>query len=113
MEFLPWAAGRAESAGRQGEGPDPDAVRRALRRFYYDTALPMSPYATPTLLTAADPTRVLYGTDWPARPAREVAAVTAALDVDPFLNPTTRQRVRRDNALRLLPKLAARIGRGS
>ncbi|GAA4466197.1 hypothetical protein GCM10023170_076770 [Phytohabitans houttuyneae] len=27
--FLPYAAGRVESAGRQGEGPDPAAVRAA------------------------------------------------------------------------------------
>ncbi|MBL7520652.1 amidohydrolase [Frankia sp. CNm7] len=108
--FLPYAAGRAESAGRQGEGPDPAAVRRALRRFYYDTALPASPYATPTLLAAADPARILYGTDWPARPAQEVAAVTNALDTDPSLDRRTRQRINRDNALRLFPRLAARLG---
>lgn len=110
--FLPYAAGRAESAGRQGEGPDPAAVRRALRRFYYDTALPVSPYATPTLLAAADPARILFGTDWPARPAHEVAAVTNALDVDPSFDRDTRQRVNRDNALRLFPRLAARLGAG-
>ncbi|MER6143190.1 amidohydrolase family protein [Streptomyces sparsogenes] len=109
--FLPYVAGRALSAGRQGEGPRPEAVRRALARFHYDTALPMSPYATPTLLAAADPTRILYGTDWPARPAREVGAVTADFDHDPALDDRARRRIQRDNALRLLPRLAARLKR--
>ncbi|MES4901656.1 MULTISPECIES: amidohydrolase family protein [unclassified Streptomyces] len=109
--FLPYVTGRAVSAGRQGEGPAPEAIRRALRRFFYDTALPLSPYATPTLLAAADPTRVLYGTDWPARPAGEVRAITADFDHDPALDPRARRRINRDNALRLLPRLAARLGR--
>jgi predicted TIM-barrel fold metal-dependent hydrolase len=107
--FLPWAAGRAESAGRQGEGPDPAAIRRALRRFFYDTALPMSPYATPALLAAAGPGRVMYGSDWPARPAGEVATVTRAHDTDPSLSRHTRRRIDRDNALRLFPGLASRL----
>jgi 6-methylsalicylate decarboxylase len=107
--FLPWAAGRAASAGRQGEGPDPAALRRALRRFHYDTALPMSPYATPSLLAAADPGRILYGSDWPARPADEVATITGDLDADPALDDRTRARVNRDNALRLFPRLADRV----
>ncbi|MGP3967176.1 amidohydrolase family protein [Streptomyces sp. 6N223] len=110
--FLPWAAGRAASAGRQGEGPDPAALRRALRRFHYDTALPMSPYATPTLLAAADPGRVMYGSDWPARPAGEVGTITEDLDADPALDPATLRRVNRDNALRLFPRLAARLRTG-
>ncbi|GAA2349183.1 amidohydrolase family protein [Streptomyces violaceusniger] len=108
--FLPYAAGRAASAGRQGEGPDEAAVQRALRRFFYDTALPLSPYATPTLLAAADPARILYGTDWPARPAGEVGVITQDLDRDPALDRRTRRRISRDNALRLLPRLTARLG---
>src|SRR5690606_4274253 len=50
--FLPYMAGRAERWGREEGGPAPSKSRRALRRFSSDTALPMSPYATPTLLNA-------------------------------------------------------------
>lgn len=32
--FLPYVAARVESAGRQGDGPDPAEFRDALRRFY-------------------------------------------------------------------------------
>lgn len=107
--FLPYAAGRVESAGRQGEGPDPAEFRNALRRFHYDTAMPMSPNATPSLLAAAGPTQILYGTDFAARPAGEVGVITAALDRDPAVDRHTRRAIDRGNALRLLPRLTARL----
>ncbi|MEU8800423.1 amidohydrolase family protein [Spirillospora sp. NPDC048819] len=106
--FLPYMAGRAERWGREDDGPDPAKIRRALRRFFYDTALPMSPYATPTLLGAAGADRVLFGTDWPANSAREVTLNTAALDRDPNLSRRAHKAIARDNALRLLPRLAER-----
>ncbi|WP_378300347.1 amidohydrolase family protein [Actinomadura sediminis] len=104
--FLPYIAGRAEGWGREDDdAPDPAKIRRALRRFYYDTALPMSPYATPTLLGAVGADRVLFGTDWPANPASEVARETARFDRDPGLNRREHEAIARDNALRLLPGL--------
>jgi predicted TIM-barrel fold metal-dependent hydrolase len=109
--FLPYLAGRAESQGRQHEFVHPDVFRRALRRFYYDTALPASPYATPTLLKAAGPSHILYGTDFAARPATEVGVITRDLDNDSALDARTRHAVNRGNAVRLFPRLAARLGR--
>ncbi|TDC80307.1 amidohydrolase family protein [Actinomadura sp. 7K507] len=104
--FLPYIVGRAEGWGREhDDAPDPAKIRRALRRFYYDTALPMSPYATPTLLGAVGADRVLFGTDWPANPAAEVARETARFDRDPGLNRREHKAIARDNALRLLPAL--------
>jgi predicted TIM-barrel fold metal-dependent hydrolase len=107
--FLPYAAGRVASAGRQGEGPDPAVVRAAVRRFYYDTAMPMSPYATPSLLAAAGADRILYGTDYAARPAEEVGVITGHLDRDRALDRRGLAAINRGNALRLFPKLAARV----
>jgi predicted TIM-barrel fold metal-dependent hydrolase len=40
-----------------------------LRRFHFDIALSSSPTALPSLLALADPTRVLYGSDFPFAPA--------------------------------------------
>ncbi|GAA0596050.1 amidohydrolase family protein [Actinomadura livida] len=104
--FLPYMAGRAERWGREDGGPDPQKFRRALRRFYYDTALPMSPYATPTLIGAVGAERVLFGTDWPANSAGEVGINTADFDRDPGLDRRAHRAISRDNALRLLPGLA-------
>jgi predicted TIM-barrel fold metal-dependent hydrolase len=108
--FLPYMAGRAERWGREDDGPDPAKIRPALRRFYYDTALPMSPYATPTLLGAVGADRVLFGTDWPANSAREVTLNTADFDRDPHVGDRAHAAIGRGNALRLLPRLAGRIG---
>ena len=108
--FLPYMAARAESQGRQGEFVDPAAVRRALRRFYYDTALPTSPAAMPSLLTVAGPSQVLYGTDYAARPATDVGVITADLDRDPAVSDRALAAINHRNALRLFPRLRARLG---
>lgn len=103
--FLPYMAGRLDPE----DGVSPEAVRVALRRFYYDTALPVSPYATPTLLAAAGPGQLLFGTDWNANTVAGVDRYVRALTGDPALDRHTRQRIDRDNALRLLPNLARRL----
>ncbi|KAB2376063.1 amidohydrolase family protein [Actinomadura montaniterrae] len=107
--FLPYVGGRVEHAGRQGEGPSPAAFRRAVRRFHYDTAMPMSPYATPSLLAAAGAGRLLFGTDWPQVTRPEVDRMTALLDRDPSLDRRAHAAVNRENALRLFPALARRL----
>ncbi|MEJ8671182.1 amidohydrolase family protein [Streptomyces sp. MS1.AVA.1] len=69
----------------------------------------MSPSATPTLLAAVDPDRILFGTDWPPTPAHVITdSVTPALDGDPFLSEQQLQGINRENALRLMPGLARR-----
>lgn len=107
--FLPYAANRIISAGEEGWGPGPDAIRRALRRFYYDTALPTSPNSLSTLAAVADPNRILFGSDWPARTDEQVRTVTRALDRDPAVDARLRRRINRQNALDLLPTLRNRL----
>ncbi|MFG2001208.1 amidohydrolase family protein [Spirillospora sp. NPDC048911] len=107
--FLPYIGGRIEHAGRTGRGPSPAAFRRAVRRFYYDTAAPPSPYATPTLLAAAGAGQLLYGTDWAQTTAPEVAQTTRGLERDPALNDRMRDAIYQGNALRLMPTLARRL----
>lgn len=103
--FLPYSAGRLDI----DVGVPPERVAAALRLFYYDTALPTSPYATPSLLAAASPDRLLFGTDWNQNTEDGVARYRTALDEDPNLDQPTRRRIYRDNARRLLPNLAARL----
>ncbi|MEV8443263.1 amidohydrolase family protein [Actinosynnema sp. NPDC051121] len=104
---LPYLAARAETLGGRLDPPVPaQRVRDYLRRFHYDTAAPMSPHSTPTLLAVIDPTSLLYGSDWPAMSADEVGRAAAALDTDPALSGALRRGVDRHNALRLFPGLA-------
>lgn len=107
--FLPYEAARLTMTRALGYGFDAPTVRRALRRFYYDTAAPMSPYATPTLLAAAGADRILYGSDYNAVPADMVAAGLTAFIEDPALAAEQIAMISRSNALRLLPQIAERL----
>ncbi|MDN0195818.1 amidohydrolase family protein [Streptomyces sp. S.PNR 29] len=105
--FLPYIAARLELFGGQLTPEiEPGRVRDYLHRFYFDTAGPMSPSATPTLLATVDPGRILFGTDWPPTPAQVVADITTpALDNDPVISDRQLKGINRDNALRLMPGL--------
>lgn len=105
--FLPHLATRLELFGNHLTPEiEPSRVRDYLHRFYYDTAGPMSPSWTPTLMATVDPARILYGTDWPPTPAHIVSDIAApALDSDPAIAGHQLRGINRDNALRLMPTL--------
>ncbi|CAO5149869.1 6-methylsalicylate decarboxylase [Frankia sp. AiPs1] len=107
--YLPYQAARLSLGRALGYGVDAGAVRAALRRFYVDTAGPMSPYSTPTLLATVGTEHILYGSDYNAVPADSVLAGRDALLADPALDASARRRVARDNALALFPALAPRL----
>lgn len=107
--FLPYAASRVQTAAEVLGHADPGTVRADLRRFHYDLALSV-PSALPSLLAAADPGRILYGTDWSGVPAHVVERSTRALDESSLIDDRTRQAINRRNALGLLPGVAARLG---
>lgn len=106
--FLPYAASRVDVLGRAFYGLDRGALERALRRFYYDLAL-ASPAALPSLLAVTSPDHILFGTDWCAAPGDAVRECTRGLDQAPGVDARTHRMINRDNALRLLPRLADRI----
>lgn len=105
--YLPYIASRVEAFSHQlTPAVDPSRVRDYVHRFFYDTAGPMSPSATPTLLAQAGSSHILYGSDWPPTPAGVVTGTTApALDNDPALDAQDRSSINRGNALRILPAL--------
>jgi predicted TIM-barrel fold metal-dependent hydrolase len=83
-----------------------DARLAPLRRFHFDVALSSSPTALPSLLAFADPSRVLYGSDFPFTPApavrfmrQEYADVPLAADV--------RKAIDHRNAGALFPRLVS------
>jgi predicted TIM-barrel fold metal-dependent hydrolase len=106
--FLPYAATRIEIAAAALANVDHTTVWDGIRRFHYDLALSV-PSALPSLLAAADPSRILYGTDWSGVPAAVVEHATRALDETPMLDEPTRHGINRGNALGLLPGLASRL----
>ena len=108
--FLPYRATRLDLFGGRITPPiEPGRVRDHLHRFYFDTAGPMSPSATPTLLATVDPDRILFGTDWPPTPSHVIVdSVVPALDGDACLSEELLQGINRENARRLMPSLARR-----
>ncbi|MCP2168835.1 putative metal-dependent hydrolase, TIM-barrel fold [Goodfellowiella coeruleoviolacea] len=104
--FLPYISARVARAGASMTPPmDAALLPEDLRRFHYDTAAPMSPHATPTLLATAGAPSLLYGTDWPYSTSEQMLDMAAALDSDPALTSAQRARINRGNALALFPSL--------
>jgi len=106
--FLPYAATRIEVLSHAFHGVDPLTTENYLRRFYYDLALAV-PSALPSLLSVAAADRILYGTDWCAVPSSAVSTMTRALRGSAMIPADLRVAIGRNNALRLLPRLCARL----
>lgn len=89
----------------EGDTEAPDAAAQ-LRRLYYDTAGTPFPRQIPALMSLADPSQVLYGSDYCFTPAAVAQAHTASFDTAPApVGGTTWRSLTTANALRLLPRL--------
>ena len=103
--YLPYIQGRIFHMD-ETEGRDGAAIAASLKRFHYDTALPMSPYATAPLLRAASPDKILFGTDWPQVQAREIVNQVAEMHEDPMLDSVLLPKIMSENARVLFPRFA-------
>lgn len=79
---------------------------RTFQRFWYDTALSSTSAAFPSLLAVADPTRILFGSDFPFAPPPAVKYMRAEYE-HIELTPGLRAGIDRRNAESLFPRLAA------
>lgn len=77
---------------------------KIFQRFYYDTALSSTSAAFPSLLAVADPTRILFGSDFPFAPVRAVKYMRTEYEAM-RLPPTLRAGIDRNNAEALFPRL--------
>src|SRR5262249_16931553 len=77
-----------------------------LNRFYFDTALPASPTALPSLLAFAAPDHVTFGTDWPHAPPRVGAAFTRMYEAYAMTD-AQRASIDRGAAEKLFPRFSA------
>jgi len=76
-----------------------------FRRFYYDTALSPGPATFGSLTAVADPSRILFGSDWPYTPKPTTANMIDSLNAPGFLSEDQRASIDRGNALPLFPRL--------
>ena len=86
----------------------PDGVKAYLERLYYDVAQSASPLALRALLEIADPSHILFGTDYPsARNVEKVMhnTISAVRSFDGF-DDALRRKVMSGNAQAILPRFA-------
>jgi 6-methylsalicylate decarboxylase len=95
-------------AGVQSKTPEgakkiPNGVLFELRRLYFDTAQSANPYAMGPLTRLVSNTQICFGTDFPYR---AIADNVSGLAECGFFSPPDLEQVERNNASRLLPRLA-------
>jgi predicted TIM-barrel fold metal-dependent hydrolase len=106
---LPVLAGRIELLLPMLSAPGsqtPPSIRSALKRLHFDLAGAPVPELLGALLQVATPDRIHYGSDWPFTPVVVCEALLSKLDATSLLDVPSRQRIMRDNAVRLFPRLA-------
>ena len=81
-----------------------DEIRLKFRKFYFDTAL-STPDALPSLLSFADPDRILFGSDNPYIDAGTQAMFTRATDEFPSMPDGLLDAINHKNAETLFPRL--------
>ena len=101
----------AERIARLGARPGfrdavPDGAVAELQRLHYDTALSANRLAFASLLALVTPDKVLFGSDYPFAPEASMTATVEGL-VGLGLEDAVLRGIERDNALALLPRIAA------
>jgi len=84
----------------------PQGVITYLKHLYYDIALSASPYALGSLQELADPSHILFGSDYPFAPEPLTAMTVKGLKKQLRYNEHTLRAIDRENALRLFPRLS-------
>ena len=77
-----------------------------LRQFWYDTALSPGPETMGSLTAVAEPSRILFGSDWPDAPAAITAQSVKSLNRPGLLSAPELAAIERRNALSLFPRFA-------
>jgi 6-methylsalicylate decarboxylase len=89
-------------------------VAKTLRGLYYDVAEICAPAPLKCLMEIAEPSRILFGSDFPfsrhRTPVRDVETMITAFEAFDGWDAPTRRGIESRNALKLFPRLARRLG---
>ena len=103
----PFLAGRIDGGSRNAAKiACPMASSHEAKKFYYDTAGAANRGALASLLQLVPASQMLFGTDFP--PGGTSLEIAKALADVGFFNESDLRAIERENAVRLLPRLAAR-----
>ena len=108
-EIVPGLVTRGQPSA-QGVKQPPGTFLAELRKMYFDTAQIANPVALRALKTVVGPSQILFGTDVWYRTEKETAQAVVASAV---FSDRELQQIARENALKLLPGLAAPTRRAS
>ena len=79
-------------------------IIEALKSLYYDIALSATPYALRSLQETADPSHILFGSDYPFLPESLITSMVEGITYYDGFDTQTRVAIERDNALTLFPR---------
>lgn len=105
---LPFLARRIALFGDQAQFQQraPQGVLSYLRRIYYDTAMSTTRHSLSSLLELVPVAQIVYGSDWPFMSESVVTGLNDELAASRFFSDEDRRAIYRDNALRILPRVA-------
>jgi 6-methylsalicylate decarboxylase len=90
------------------------SVASALRGLYYDVAEICAPAPLKCLMEITDPSRILFGSDFPfsrhRNPRQDVESLIAAFEAFDGWSAAERRGIESENAMKLFPRLAKQIG---
>jgi len=76
----------------------------SLKSLYYDIALSATPYTLRSFQESADPSHILFGSDYPFLPESLLPSMIDGIQHYDGFDPQTRRAIERDNALTLFPR---------
>lgn len=90
-------------------------VAGTLRSLYFDVAEVCAPAPLKALMAVADPSRIVFGSDFPfsrhQTPAEDVRSLIASFETFDGWTAAERRGIERDNALPLFPRLAQAVAK--
>jgi len=101
IPYLAWRLSMAPLIDERFKAFTQQRVAELVRLFYFESAQAAGPAVVVALAQAADPQRLLFGTDWPYCPP----SVTAAGDATLAASELTSWGALRANTVRLFPRL--------
>ncbi|TDO30177.1 putative TIM-barrel fold metal-dependent hydrolase [Kribbella sp. VKM Ac-2527] len=108
VPFLSYRLGLPEEVAFPGF-ETPTGIPAQIRGFYYDTALSPSRAAMASVLEVTGLNHIVFGSDWPFSELLFTGSGDPQPQLSETFDPTQRRQIERGNALRELPRLAARL----
>lgn len=102
--YLAWRISLFEFKPGMYQQDPQEIIHSSLKCLYYDIALSASPHALSSLKQLADPSHILFGSDYPFAPEILTAWTIEGLRNYAAFDEKARLQIERENALKLFPK---------